>query len=98
MNKTFLWLIVIVVVIVAGALFFNRGYETEDTVTPPGAGPVSGAPPSGLVAPTGNVDDVVASILSEVASDELTPEESDSSLTAPENFGDLDQSLDTSSL
>ena len=99
MNKTFLWIVIAVVVIVGGLyLSGNFGKKTEvpvDTQIPKDEPALSN---TDLKPATGNIDDIVASIMVEASADGSSPSETDSSLTASEDFGGLDQSLDTSGI
>lgn len=98
-NKTILWIIVVIVVIVSG-LYFSGGLKEktdvlDDTQTPNNEPALSNAD---LKPATGNIDDIIASIMVEASADGSAPSELDSSLTAAEDFGDLDQSLNTSGI
>lgn len=94
-----MWIVVAVVVIVGGLyLSGNLGSKNEvpvNTETPTDENGLSNAD---LKPATGDIDDVVASIMVEASADSSAPSETDSSLTASEDFSDLDQSTDMSGL
>lgn len=96
MNKKAIWILVIIVVVV-GIILLNGSKKaptapTKETNQPTGENPVATTPA------TGNIDDAVNSILSEADADAQAPADTNSSLTAPEDFSGLDQSLDTSGI
>lgn len=90
MNKTILWVLVLVVVIV-GIVLLGRGTTEEDTVP-------TGNETATLATPTGNVSDVVSSLMVEASADGESPIETDASLTAEDDWSGLDQVLDTSGI
>lgn len=99
MNKAIIWILVAVVVVV-GIVLLSGGKSTPpgDITAPTGdtTGTESG---EAMIKPaTSNIDDAVASILSEAAADGQAPTEADPSLTAEENLSGLDQTLDTSNV
>ena len=96
MNKTFLWIVLAVVVIVGG-LYLSNGKKADDTNTNLDSNS-TGDQTATLKPATGNVDDVLASLMVEASADNTAPSETDASLTASEDFGSLDQSLDTSGI
>ena len=99
MSKTFLWIVIAVVVIVGGLYLsgsFDKKTETpENTEVTNNQTELTNAD---LKPATGNIDDIIASIMVEASADGSAPSETDPSLTAPEDFGSLDQSLDVSGI
>ncbi len=96
MNKTFLWIVLAVVVIVGG-LYLSNGKKADDANTNPDSN--STAEQTATLQPaSGDVDTAIASILVEANADTQSPADTDPSLTASEDFGGLDQSLDTSGI
>lgn len=90
MKKSVLWIVIFV--IVAFGLLYLGGVFKE-------GGPKTPRAPQVAVPPTGNIDDVTAAILGEVgAGEEMTPVDSDPTLTAPDDaiIGGFDQSFNAS--
>ncbi len=101
MNKTIIWILVVVVVIVGIVLLGGgKGNVPEDNLAPTGDTPVENGSGEGVMTQpaTGNIDDAVNSILSEASADSEAPTDADPSLTTPEDFSGLDQTLDTSNI
>ena len=100
MNKTTIWILIVIVVVV-GIILLNGKSKTPGIKTETGTeAPVNPAASESvnLKPATGNIDDMVSSILSEANDDVQAPADTDTSLTAPEDFSGLDQSLDTSGI
>ena len=96
-NKTIMWVVVAIVVIVGGLyLSGNFGRKTEVPENAEVSNNQTELSNADLKPATGNIDDIVASIIVEASADGSSPSETDASLTASEDFGGLDQSLDTS--
>ena len=97
MKKSIL-LILVFVIVAFGLLYFSGVFKGG--VQPQGLLPGAQTPRAPQVAePTGNIDDVAAAILKEVsAGEEMTPVDSDPTLTAPSDsiINGFDQSFNAS--
>ena len=93
-NKIVIWILVVIVVVV-GIILLNGNKKTPTTTET--NQPVTETPVT-LKPATGNIDDAVNSILSEASTDTQNPADTQGSLTAPEDFSSLDQSLNTSGI
>ena len=78
MNKSFWWLVVILIVVAIGG-FYLKGSKTETPDNP------DIATEEQLIPATGNVDDVANAILGELTGEELAPEEYDPSTLETDN-------------
>ncbi len=95
MKKSIIWILLILVVIIALILLGRKG---EAPINNEPSTSTSTEDSAALKPATGNIDDITASILGEADSDDPTPLETDANLVAPEDFSDLNQSLDVSNL
>ena len=97
MNKKVTWIIVAVLAAVVLFFIFGKG----PVIAPPDGTPVGGSEPAaqGEIVASDNPDTIVANILDSAQID-LTPIESDPTLTAPDTdiTGGFDQAADTSNL
>ncbi|MEK7180967.1 MAG: hypothetical protein AAB738_01350 [Patescibacteria group bacterium] len=95
MNKKTIWILIIIIIVVGIILLTS---SKEEPTTPTKENQPAAETPVTLKPATGNIDDAVNSILSEAGADAQAPADTNSSLTAPEDFSSLDQSLNTSNI
>jgi len=99
MNRTFLWIVIAVVVIVGGLyLSGNLGGKNETPPTTENPTDSAALPNEELKPATGNIDDILAALMVEASADSEAPTDLDPSLIAPEDWSNLDQTLDTSNI
>ena len=93
MNKSFWWLIVVLIVVAIGG-FYLRSDKTstpdEETLTTE----------EQVIPATGNINDAVDAILGDLASEDLTPDESDSAIIGTDDtlLSGFDEAFDATQL
>lgn len=102
MNRNFLWLIIVIVLVALTLFLLGGGIKTdnsENTGNTSSTG-ASATENETLTPATGNIDDTVSAVLNAVSGDDLAPEETNPSLieTGGGLLGEFDQSFDLSGL
>ncbi|TSC81651.1 MAG: hypothetical protein G01um101420_933 [Parcubacteria group bacterium Gr01-1014_20] len=99
MNKIFIWLVVVVVIVAGGFFLFRTGNDgnRDDAMTAKEGEGIENEP---NIPATGNTDDVLAAILNSVAGDDMTPDVTDPSLfdSGSAELDGFDRSFDASGL